>query len=32
MDGGWRATPTNVYVPVTSLPDHNPVVADFRVQ
>jgi endonuclease/exonuclease/phosphatase (EEP) superfamily protein YafD len=32
MDGGWRATPTNVYVPVTSLSDHNPVVADFRVQ
>jgi len=32
MDGNWRATPTNVYVPVTSLSDHNPVVADFRVQ
>jgi endonuclease/exonuclease/phosphatase family metal-dependent hydrolase len=32
MDGGWRATPTYVYVPVTSLSDHNPVVADFRVQ
>jgi endonuclease/exonuclease/phosphatase family metal-dependent hydrolase len=32
MDGGWRATPTNVYVPVTSLSDHNPVVADYRVQ
>lgn len=32
MDGGWRATPTNAYVPVTSLSDHNPVVADFKVQ
>lgn len=32
MDGGWRATPTNCWVPVTSLSDHNPVVADFRVQ
>jgi endonuclease/exonuclease/phosphatase family metal-dependent hydrolase len=32
MDGSWRVTPTNAYVPVTSLSDHNPVVADFRVQ
>ncbi|MGE0448694.1 MAG: carbohydrate-binding protein [Vicinamibacterales bacterium] len=32
MDGGWRATPTNCFVPVTSLSDHNPVVADYRVQ
>jgi endonuclease/exonuclease/phosphatase family metal-dependent hydrolase len=32
MDGGWRATPTNCYVPVTSLSDHNPVIADYRVQ
>ncbi len=32
MDGGYRATPTNTYVPVTSLSDHNPVVADFKVQ
>ncbi|MGE3955581.1 MAG: carbohydrate-binding protein [Vicinamibacterales bacterium] len=32
MDGGWRATPVNCYVPVTSLSDHNPVIADFRIQ
>jgi endonuclease/exonuclease/phosphatase family metal-dependent hydrolase len=32
MDGGWRATPTNCYVPVTSLSDHNPVIADYRIQ
>ncbi len=32
MDGGSRATPTTSFVPVTSLSDHNPVVADFRVQ
>lgn len=32
MDGGWRATPANAYVPVTSLSDHNPVVADYRIQ
>lgn len=32
MDGGSRATPTNCFVPVTSLSDHNPVIADFRVQ
>lgn len=32
MDGGSRATPTNAWVPVTSLSDHNPVVADYRVQ
>ncbi len=32
MDGGWRATPTNAYVPVTTLSDHNPVIADFRIQ
>ncbi|HUR33046.1 MAG TPA: carbohydrate-binding protein [Vicinamibacterales bacterium] len=32
LDGGWRATPTNAFVPVTSLSDHNPVVADFKVQ
>jgi endonuclease/exonuclease/phosphatase family metal-dependent hydrolase len=32
MDGGWRATPTSAWVPVTSLSDHNPVVADYRVQ
>jgi len=31
-DGSGRATPTNVYVPGTSLSDHYPVVADFRVQ
>jgi endonuclease/exonuclease/phosphatase family metal-dependent hydrolase len=32
MDGGWRSTPINCYVPVTSLSDHNPVIADYRVQ
>ncbi|MBS1817922.1 MAG: carbohydrate-binding protein [Acidobacteria bacterium] len=32
MDGGWRVTPTNCWVPVTSLSDHNPVIADYRVQ
>jgi endonuclease/exonuclease/phosphatase family metal-dependent hydrolase len=31
-DGGSHATPTNVYVPATSLSDHYPVIADFRVQ
>jgi endonuclease/exonuclease/phosphatase (EEP) superfamily protein YafD len=31
-DGNWRVTPTNVWVPATSLSDHYPVVADFRVQ
>jgi endonuclease/exonuclease/phosphatase family metal-dependent hydrolase len=31
-DNGWRATPTSAWVPVTSLSDHNPVVADYRVQ
>jgi len=32
MDGNWRVTPTNCYVPVTYLSDHNPVVADFKVK
>jgi len=32
LDGNWRVTPTNIFVPVTSISDHNPVVADFRVQ
>ena len=30
--GASRATPTNCYVPATSLSDHYPVVADFRIQ
>jgi len=32
MDGGWRVTPTYAYVPGTWQSDHNPVIADFRVQ
>jgi endonuclease/exonuclease/phosphatase family metal-dependent hydrolase len=32
FDSNWRATPTRCYVPVTYLSDHNPVVADFKVQ
>jgi endonuclease/exonuclease/phosphatase family metal-dependent hydrolase len=32
LDGGWRVTPTNTYVPATSLSDHNPIIADYRVQ
>jgi endonuclease/exonuclease/phosphatase (EEP) superfamily protein YafD len=32
IDNNWRVTPTNCYVPVTSASDHNPVVADFKVQ
>jgi endonuclease/exonuclease/phosphatase family metal-dependent hydrolase len=32
MDGGWRATPVNAWTPYTSMSDHNPVVADYRVQ
>ena len=32
MDGGWRVTPTNAYVPPAWQSDHYPVVADFRVQ
>jgi endonuclease/exonuclease/phosphatase family metal-dependent hydrolase len=30
--GASRAVPTNCFVPVTSLSDHNPVIADFNVQ
>jgi endonuclease/exonuclease/phosphatase family metal-dependent hydrolase len=30
--GASRAVPTNCFVPVTSLSDHNPVIADFTVQ
>jgi endonuclease/exonuclease/phosphatase family metal-dependent hydrolase len=29
--GSDKVTPTNVYAPVTSLSDHNPVIADYRV-
>ena len=32
LDNNWRVTPTNCFVPVTSLSDHNPVVGDFKVQ
>jgi endonuclease/exonuclease/phosphatase family metal-dependent hydrolase len=32
FDGAWRAVPTNCFVPVTSLSDHNPVIADFNLQ
>jgi endonuclease/exonuclease/phosphatase (EEP) superfamily protein YafD len=30
--GGTRVTPVSCWVPTTTLSDHNPVVADFRVQ
>ena len=29
--GSDKVTPTKVYVPVTTLSDHNPVIADFKV-
>jgi exonuclease III len=29
--GSDKITPIKVYVPVTSLSDHNPVVADYKV-
>jgi endonuclease/exonuclease/phosphatase (EEP) superfamily protein YafD len=29
---GNRITPVSVWVPATILSDHNPVLADFRVQ
>jgi endonuclease/exonuclease/phosphatase family metal-dependent hydrolase len=32
IDNNWRVTPTDCFAPVTSLSDHNPVVADFTVQ
>jgi endonuclease/exonuclease/phosphatase family metal-dependent hydrolase len=32
IDNNWRVTPTNCFAPVTYLSDHNPVVADFKVQ
>jgi len=32
IDGAWRATPTNAFVPWTTLSDHRPLVADFRIQ
>ena len=32
FDGGWRLTPTNAFVASTSLSDHRPFVADFKVQ
>ena len=31
-DGARRATPTNCFVPVTGMSDHNPVIADFTIQ
>lgn len=32
MTGGNRLTPVSCWVPSTTLSDHNPVLADFRVQ
>jgi len=32
IDGHWRLTPTNAFVAPTTLSDHRPFVADFRVQ
>ena len=32
FDAGWRLTPTNAFVPSTTLSDHRPFVADFKVQ
>src|SRR5262249_10769853 len=32
FDNDWRLTPTNAFVPWTTLSDHRPFFADFRVQ
>jgi endonuclease/exonuclease/phosphatase family metal-dependent hydrolase len=32
FDGDWRLTPTNAFVVATTLSDHRPFVADFKVQ
>jgi endonuclease/exonuclease/phosphatase family metal-dependent hydrolase len=32
IDGAWRATPTNAFVAQTTLSDHRPFIADFRIQ
>ncbi len=32
FDGAWRLTPTNAFVPWTTLSDHRPFIGDFNVQ